>query len=197
MPSGKSGPFWHEPTAFQWQNTGKPSELHSEAVKFWFQKGPGVIARVTPSGTQYVASVVAAAFSSHFSDIKPPQTQKDHQLSTISTVSLRRVILETLQLDKQLVTTSTTDGFLRIVVHNVSVSSSAVLSGELRGHTLADSVTFRSGHLRMEVAVRINKNPGGNPALKVENCRIHTGGIKLVTKPMDPRNGKALAVRFD
>ncbi|CAI2347825.1 unnamed protein product [Caenorhabditis sp. 36 PRJEB53466] len=156
-------------------------------------KGPGVIARVTPSGTQYVASVVAAAFSAHFADIRPPQMRRDHQLTSISTVSLRRLMLETLQLDKQSVTTGTADGLLRISVRNVSVSSSAVLSGELRGVRLDDNITFRTPALWLDVAVRINKNAGGNPALKVENCQVRTQGIKLVTKPMDPRNGKSLA----
>uniref|UniRef100_A0A1I7U3A2 BPI2 domain-containing protein n=1 Tax=Caenorhabditis tropicalis TaxID=1561998 RepID=A0A1I7U3A2_9PELO len=156
-------------------------------------KGPGVIARVTPTGTQYVASVVAAAFSSHFADIKPPKERKDHQLSTVSTVTLRRLMLETLQLDKQLVSTTTSDGLLRIAIRNISVSSSAVLSGELRGIKLQDNVTFRTPSLRLDVAIRISKNTGGNPALKMESCKILTQGIKLVTKPMDPRNGKSIA----
>lgn len=162
-------------------------------------KGPGVIARVTPTGTQYVASVVAAAFSSHFADIKPPKERKDHQLSAISTVTLRHLMLETLQLDKQLVSTSTTDGLLRIAVRNISVSTSAILSGELRGIKLSDNVTFRTPSLRLDTAIRIMKNAGGNPALKMESCKIITQGIKLVTKPMDPRNGKSIAdaIAFD
>lgn len=32
--------------------------------------------------------------------------------------------------------------------------------------------------------------------LQMESCKIVTQGIKLVTKPMDPRNGKSLAVRM-
>lgn len=127
---------------------------------------------MTPTGTQYVASVVAAAFSSHFADIKPPKERKDHQLTTISTVTLRRLMLETLQLDKQLVTTTTSDGLLRITVQNISVSSSAVLSGELREIKLQDNVTFRTANLRIDTAIRIMKNAGGNPALKVSESLL-------------------------
>uniref|UniRef100_A0A8R1INX5 Uncharacterized protein n=1 Tax=Caenorhabditis japonica TaxID=281687 RepID=A0A8R1INX5_CAEJA len=130
-------------------------------------KGPGVIARVTPTGTHYVASIVADAFSVHFSDIKPPTIRRDHTLSSLPTVSLHRLALETLRLNKQLVSTSTSDGLLRISIRNISVSSSAVLSGDLRGARLADSVTFRTQTMQMDVAVRINKNAGGNPALKI------------------------------
>ena len=144
-----------------------PLNLVNISKKYLFQKGPGVIARVTPTGTQYVASVVAAAFSSHFADIKPPKERKDHQLTSAPTVNLRRLMLETLQLDKQLVSTTTSDGLLRIAVRNISVSTSAVLTGELRGIKLQDSVTFRTPSLRLDVAIRITKNGGGNPALKV------------------------------
>ncbi|CAI5445874.1 unnamed protein product [Caenorhabditis angaria] len=156
-------------------------------------RGAGVIARVTPSGTQYVAGIVAQAFSAHFSDIKPNQQKREKQLANIPTVSLKNLMLETLKLDRQFVTTSTSDDVLRIQVTNVSLSSSAILSGQLRGVDLNDQINFRTPFLNLNAAIKILRNSNGNPLLKLEKCSIRTQGIRLITKPMDPRNGKSIA----
>ncbi|CAB3403521.1 unnamed protein product [Caenorhabditis bovis] len=157
------------------------------------QRGAGVISRVTPVGTNYVAGVVAQAFAAHFADVTPLNVGRDQKLTQIPAVSLERLALETLQLDRRHVSTSTMDGVLRVKVTNVSISASSHIVGVLRTIRLRDAIAVKTQYLQLEAAIAVNRNSHGNPFLKLDGCKVRTQGIKLVTKPMDPRNGKMLA----
>lgn len=157
--------------------------------------GPGVLSRVTPTGTNYVARIVTEAFVAHFSDIATSANLKNRVLPTLSSLSLTNITLSSISVDDSSIQTSTASGLYKVTVGNAVATISALPNGTIQGTSISGPVAIKSAGIAIFANIRIGRNSNGNPSLKLHSCdvRAPTGISLTAQKVLEPKLGKIFA----
>ncbi|CAD6188064.1 unnamed protein product [Caenorhabditis auriculariae] len=154
-------------------------------------EGAGVKSRLTTTGTNYVAGVVANALVVHFADVRlPPKT---FQLQNAPTVTVSNTSLTSFRLLPNTFSSLTADGLLHFRATNVAISTKSTVRGVLRGVPLAHQLLVDTAKAQLEVSLRVIKQANGNPAFKMTSCSVRAPSANGDAIPkLSPQNERNL-----
>ncbi|EPB71141.1 LBP / BPI / CETP family protein [Ancylostoma ceylanicum] len=141
--------------------------------------GPGVLVRVTPSGTAYVATMVARALTPEVATARMPFEPKPAVLASLPTVSLSSMQLRLFQIPDVFDVIPVSPNLISVSLQNMNLSVSAVGSGRVDDVPVNGVIDIRTNRFQLDVNIEIKRNSRGNPSLKpathplqVDLCRV-------------------------